>query len=229
MYDFESRKQRGKRIVKLLSFYFGKDKLKKIKLLDVGSSTGIIDNEIAKTVGDVVGCDIDKKAMGFARKTFKRKNLSFKYGDAMKLDFPNNSFDVVVCAQVYEHVPDPDKMFSEIYRVLVPGGVCYFAALNKYWVMEPHYNLPFLSWLPKNLADQYVRLFGRAKNYYETPLSWWQLRNLTNRFKVIDYTAKILNQPQKYGYQHTSLAKPLPYLMKYFAPTFFWLLIKSDY
>lgn len=226
MYDVASRIERGKRIVKLLGLYFGKSKIKKLKVLDVGSSTGIIDNEVAKKVGSVTGCDIDKNAMEFAKKTFRRKNLSFKYGDAMKLDFPDTAFDVVVCAQVYEHVPSPAKMFSEIYRVLAPGGVCYLAALNKYWLMEPHYNLPFLSWLPKNLANFYVRFFGKAKNYYETPLSYRQLSKLTGKFKRIDYTGNILSNPKKYGYKNKPLPKLVSPILKYFAPSFFWILVK---
>ena len=34
--------------------------------------------------------------------------------------------------------------------------------------MEPHYNLPFLSYLPKSTANYYVRFTGKAKKYYET-------------------------------------------------------------
>lgn len=226
MYDLASRVERGRRIVKLLGLHFGRGKLKQLKVLDVGSSTGIIDNEVAKSVGSVVGCDIDSKGIDFARKNFRRKNLTFKYADAMKLPFATNTFDVVICAQVYEHVPRPDKMFSEIFRVLKPECVCYLAALNKYWVMEPHYDLPFLSWLPKGVANTYVRLFGKARSYYETPLSWWQLRGLTDRFKVIDYTPQVLAAPRKFGYKHASLPRPLAHLTKYFAPTFFWLLVK---
>lgn len=227
MYDVPSRIERARRIVRLLSLYFGKDKLRKLSVLDVGSSTGIIDNEIAKSVGSLTGCDIDKKALGFAKKNFRRKNLVFKLGDAMKLDFPDKSFDIVICAQVYEHVPDPSLMFLEIYRVLKPGGVCYLAALNKYWIMEPHYRLPFLSWFPKKIADQYVRLFGKAKSYYETPLSYSQLSKLTGQFKRLDYTANILSNPKKYGYNNQPLPKIFSPILKHFAPTFIWLLAKK--
>lgn len=226
MYDENSRVLRGKRIVRLLGLHFGKEKLKKLRALDVGSSTGIIDNEIAKSVGKMVGCDIDRKALKFAKRNFRRKNLFFRFGDAMKLDFPDASFDIVICAQVYEHVPNPGKMFAEIYRVLRPQGVCYLAALNKYWIIEPHYNLPFLSWLPKNTANLYVRIFGKAKNYYETPLSYQQLSKLAKRFQRIDYTEKILSDPEKYGYRNMPLPKLVSPILKYFAPTFFWLLVK---
>ena len=40
----------------------------------------------------------------------------------MKLSFKENSFDIVICTHVYEHVPNSKKLFDEIYRVLKPGG-----------------------------------------------------------------------------------------------------------
>lgn len=222
MYDRKSRGQKATRIIKTLEDLFGK-KLKNLTLLDLGSSTGIMDNVLAGTFKQVVGIDIDKEAIKFAKKNFKEKNLAFKVDDAMKLSFPDNSFNVVVCAHTYEHVPDQKKLFSEIYRVLRPGGVCYLAAQNRLFPWEPHYNLPFLSWLPKRLVP----------NYYETSRTYWGLKDLVKRFYVLDYTPKILRAPQKYGYDD-SLKPPISYLVsllspaaKFFAPTFFWLLVKK--
>ncbi len=44
----------------------------------------------------------------------------------------------------------------------------YLGLGNRLGVVEPHYRLPFLSWLPHGaLADRYVRAFGRADHYYE--------------------------------------------------------------
>ena len=43
-------------------------------------------------------------------------------GDLTKLDFPDGHFDLVVCSHVLEHIEDDQKAFSEIRRVLTPGG-----------------------------------------------------------------------------------------------------------
>lgn len=236
MYARKSREQKARRAIKTLEDFFGKGKLNNMVALNVGSSTGIIDNVLAKKIGKVTGIDIDKKAVEFAQKTFKKKNLKFKIGDAMKLGFKNNTFDIVFCMQIYEHVPDMYKLFKEIYRVLKPGGVCYFAAGNRLWPWEYHYNLPFLSWLPKNLARYYVRLFGRSNEYYENLRTHWGLMKLTKDFKRIEYTSEILKNPKKYGYDdslppgkiQTYLAFLISPLAKYFAPSFFWILLKEE-
>lgn len=225
MYDQTSRVQKAVRMVKTLEDYFGKDKLNTLTVLDIGSSTGIITNALAPHFRKIVGVDIDQGAVEYAQKTFKESNFTFKLGDSMKLDFPENTFDVVICAQIYEHVPDPQKLFSEIYRVLKPQGVCYLAAVNKLWPIEPHYNLPLLAIMPKSLANFFVRLTGKGSSYYESLLSYWQLKGLTKNFEIKEYTEKILKNPKKYGYSHPSFG-PFSILGKFFAPTLFWLLVK---
>ncbi len=225
MYDKKSREVKAVRIIKTLSDYFGKNKLKSLTVLDVGASTGIIDNILAKSFKKVVGTDIDKDAIKFATKKFKKKNLTFKVEDAMKLTFKDNSFDIVICTHVYEHVPNSQKLFDEIYRVLKPSGVCYLAAINSLWPIEPHYDLPFLSYFPKTIANYYVQITGKAKKYYETPTTYWGMKALTRKFKQIDYTGKIVSNPKKFGYKIPSLAFIKP-IAKYIMPTTFWILIK---
>ncbi len=235
MYDRKSRIRKGYRMIKTIQQYYGEKDLTKLSVLDIGSSTGIIDNYLAKYFQKVTGIDVDKTAVNFAKKSFKKKNLIFRLDDAMKLSHANNTFDVVICTHIYEHVPDAKKLFSEIYRVLKPGGVCYLAALNKWWPIEPHYNLPFLAWIPKNLADIYLRIFKNEAHYYEKIQSYWELKENLNKFTIIEYTEKILRNPEIYGYQDTvnSYKAVIAYLLsplaKYLTPTFFWLLVKKNH
>lgn len=64
---------------------------------------------------------------------------------------------MLLCAmEVYEHVPQASRMMDEGYQVLKENGFCYFSAADKYMVMEGHYHLPFLSWIPKRLAHFYL-------------------------------------------------------------------------
>lgn len=230
MYDKRSRNKKAKRLIKIIKDIYPQKKLKDLIVLDVGASTGIIDNYLSRDFKKTIGIDIDKKAISYANSKFRNKKLQFRVDDAMNLGFKDNSFDIVICAQVYEHVPDAQKMFNEIFRVLKPNGVCYLAALNKLWPWEPHYDLPFLSWLPKKYANYYVKLLNKSDNYYETTQTYWQLKKMVRKFKIIDYTPKILRNPTKFGFSNKiKILGLMPQLFKYMVPTLFWILVKKDY
>jgi len=164
-----------------------------LKILDIGCSFGLIIKKLASEVGYGVGVDIDQCGM---RETADK--VAFVRSDAECLPFPSSCFDIVICNHVYEHTDNPEQMLAEIERVLTPAGVCYFAGPNKFDLIEPHYSLPFLSWLPRTLADRYLRLAGRGESYAEKPYSYCAMKKLLNRFEVIDYTAKIIANPSRY-------------------------------
>ena len=228
MYDESSRKLKASNIIKILSHYYGAKKLKTVNVLDVGASSGIIDSFISDYVKSLVGIDIDKGAISHAKQIFKKKNLLFKNDDALNLSFTNNSFDIVICTHVYEHVENPDKLFKEIYRVLKPNGICYLAAVNALWPIEPHHYLPFLSYLPKNVANIYLRLFTGKKYYYETLFTYWRLKEMVINldFGISDYTPLVLSTPKKFGFKHKKINSKTANILKYFTPTFFWILKK---
>jgi SAM-dependent methyltransferase len=196
LYDAQQREQKANKIFSVLSSYLGE--LGNLSLLDVGCSTGIMTNLLSERFQHTTGIDIDEEGIQYAQSNFVRSNLRFLVGDCMHIGFPEDSFDVVNCSHIYEHVPDSRRLVSEIYRVLRPGGVCFFAAANRIAVKDPEYGLPFLSLLPKRIAHKYVKMFNRADFYYETFLTYWQLRKLVSDFELIDYTTKIIAEPDKY-------------------------------
>jgi len=109
-----------------------------------------------------IGIEIDQEAIQYAQQHSLSTRVHFLTADSMALPFHDNSVDVIVCNHIYEHVPDADQMMGEIYRVLKQEGFCYFSAGNKYMIIEGHYGLPFLSWIPKPLAHLYLRMTERA-------------------------------------------------------------------
>lgn len=197
--EISDRLKKGKRIIKIL-----KDSVNNLKnksCLDIGCSSGVITNLFTKEFKSVVGIDNDDYAIKLAKKEYKSKKLSFKVMKGEKLLFKNQTFDVVICAQVYNSVDDVYKMMSEINRVLKPGGICFFSGRNKYAFVERQYDLPFLSWLPKNIGDKYINFAGKGESFIgHRYLNYWQIKALFKDFSVDDYTIKILNKPQKFGF-----------------------------
>lgn len=231
MYSDESRGRKAATTHKVLAEAFG-DRLSHCSVLNVGCSTGIIDADLAPYVGDLTGIDIDEKAVDFARRNHSMPNVTFKVGDAMNIDMPDASMDIVLCAQVYEHVPDPVRLMSEIKRVLKPGGACYFAATNRLNIMEQHYHLPLLSVIPVSWAHRYLRLLGRGDYYYERHMTWSQLRRLVVGFEVEDITRRILECPGRYeaeylfSRQNLAVARLISRVAYWAFPGYIWLLWK---
>lgn len=199
VFDTEKRSKKGRTLVRVCQDFIGREDLSSLSLLDVGSSSGIIDNFLADYFKQVSGIDIDEPAMAHAKSKFNKANLDFAHGDAMNLAQKDNSVDVVVCSHVYEHVPDAKKMFSEIFRVLRPGGFCYFSGNNRVMIMEPHYRLPFLSLLPRRVAHMYMRVAGKGDFYHEKHVSYWALRQLCHQFQITDYSEKVIADPEKFA------------------------------
>ena len=234
MYDKEARKRKANTMIRVLSHNFGEENIAQMSLLDVGSSTGIIDNYLSRAFAEVTGIDIDTRAVEHAKKAFANESLHFCTGDAMSLDFPENSFDVVICSQIYEHVPDARQMMDQIFRVLKPEGVCYFAAGNRLSIEEHHYKLPFLSVIPRPLGHLYLRMAGKGKYYYEKHLSYWGLQSLVASFDIIDYTGKVISDPEGFdvaymlepGSRKQKLAQFIVQRLYWLCPGYIWLLKK---
>jgi 2-polyprenyl-3-methyl-5-hydroxy-6-metoxy-1,4-benzoquinol methylase len=233
LYDVEAREQKTKKMLAVLDDYYS-GKLEEFSLLDVGCSTGIIAKTLRQRVARVVGVDIDAPALKFAQTNSDADKLHFSLQDGLSLGFPDGLFDVVICAHTYEHVPDSRILFSEIHRVLKIGGVCYFAAGNRFMFMEPHYKLPLLSVIPKPLAHIYLRSLKKGSFYYEELLTFWELRKLVSRFEVIDYTSRIVHNPQKYYATDMIKQRSLKQVMAkwvlivayWLFPSYIWLLRK---
>ena len=190
-----------------------------IRILDIGCSFGIILEQITPDSGLGVGVDMDR---GIGRKC---NNLAFARADGENLPFADSSFDIVICNHVYEHTDNAGRLLAEIQRVMGDDGVCYFAGPNKYEPVEPHYGLPFLSWLPRSLADTYMRLAGKGASYPEKPLSHFQLRKLLEDFRITDYTREIVNDPVGFNAADIlpprSLKRRVAAMMLRLAPFFF--------
>jgi SAM-dependent methyltransferase len=94
-------------------------------VLEIGCGTGAIARELAalSAVGEVVGSDPSPLLLAKARELAAGiGNLSFQADDGRELSLPDASFDAVVLHTVLSHVPRPERVLGEAFRVLRPGG-----------------------------------------------------------------------------------------------------------
>jgi ubiquinone/menaquinone biosynthesis C-methylase UbiE len=94
-------------------------------VIDVGCGPGFLCESMADLVGAkgrVIGIDISSDLVELARRRNQRAWLSYEQGDAMALAVADRAFDVAVCAQVLEYIPDANRGLEELHRVLKPGG-----------------------------------------------------------------------------------------------------------
>ncbi|HMR68433.1 MAG TPA: methyltransferase domain-containing protein [Anaerolineae bacterium] len=95
------------------------------QVLEIGCGTGSVSRILAKWpgVGQVLGVDPSPVFITKARKLAQGiPNLSFKEGDGRSLTLAGNTCDVVVVHQALSHVPQPEQLIAEAFRVLCPGG-----------------------------------------------------------------------------------------------------------
>lgn len=97
-------------------------------ILDVGCGPGTITADLAALVpqGHIIGSDAVESVLDQARQYASSRgltNITFQKVDANDLPFQDNSFDIVFCHQVLQHVKDPVAILKEMRRVAKPGGL----------------------------------------------------------------------------------------------------------
>lgn len=235
MFDHEGRRRKAETMIRVLSEQLA-EPLSSLTVLNVGCWVGTIDEYLSRYFSSVTGIDINEKAIACAKKMFRKDGLSFEVGDALSTRFPSEKFDVVICSQVYEHVADANMLMAEVFRILKPGGVVYFAAGNRLVFIEPHYNLPLLSVLPRFIANFYTWASGKGNLCYEKHLTYWGLKSLIKKFELVDYTRKILAEPERFGTEYMvkpgtikyKVANNIAKYMLWLVPGYIWILVKPN-
>lgn len=186
--DAASRKRKAAKIVQVLE---QKLDVKHAKLLDIGTGSGYIAHHLADFVGNVTSIDvIDERKVksGYSYIRVQDENMPFAPG----------TFNVVVSNHVIEHVKDQQLHLSEVWRVLKPGGVVYLATPNRNWLIDPHYRVPFINWMPRRLADIYLRAL-KAKRWDIRPITIRRIRKYVGRHQKLDsIIVDIIKDPEFY-------------------------------
>lgn len=202
LFDPAGRMEKASKVVAVLSDYFG-NRAAQVTAVDIGCSTGIMTRHFAGAFGCVIGLDNDHVGVLHGRRLAEQagvpsSKLQFLAGDGCAMPLATNSVDAVICNQVYEHVDDQPALMSEIYRILKPGGACYFGIGTRHVLVEGHYKLPFLSWVPHSVAHVYMKMLGKNAKYDVRLLSYRNLKKLSREFGIVDYTIDVIKHGERY-------------------------------
>lgn len=102
-----------------------KDKVSGKDVLDLGCGSGLFTIKLLNWGAKPVGIDVSEEMVKVARKSFSE--ISFDVGDAEKLPYPDNSFDIVTSSLVLHYMKDLNKVMAEVARILRDGGIFIFS------------------------------------------------------------------------------------------------------
>lgn len=125
-------------------------------VLEIAAGTGRVTRHIRESIPPstkLIASDISENMLAVAKNKLSHLDIDWQIIDAQELPFSDNSIDLVVCCFGYMFVPDKQKAFEEVYRVLKPGGQFLFTTWDK---------------LENNTASFTSRSI--AKKYLEDPL-----------------------------------------------------------
>ena len=104
------------------------------RVLDVGCGGGILAESLSKAGAAVTGIDLSTKALKVAELHQLESGTTVRYRSISAEDLAkeeSQSYDVVTCMEMLEHVPDPDSVVQACANLCKPGGYLFFSTLNR--------------------------------------------------------------------------------------------------
>lgn len=178
--------------VHLAKYVFASGFVKGKEVLDVGCGVGYGSSYLLlKGAKRVIGVDASQEAIKLAKANFERTGLEFASSDATALPFKENTFDIVTCIGMIDHVDNPERVVSESWKTLRPGGYFLCGAINREFIswtwlnkpLDPMHKTEFTPAELSQLVGKYfsgIQLYGStaSKLFYRT---WCSVNYIFNR------------------------------------------------
>lgn len=100
------------------------------KVLDVGCGNGVISRHLGKLGFNVLGIDISEQTIANARNLNTLPNVHFDVLSAEQLVAQGNTFDVIVCSEVLEHLQNPSSLLEVLHQSLKEDGILVVTVPN---------------------------------------------------------------------------------------------------
>lgn len=190
-------------IVPQISNHFARDTqspqpFANLSILDVGCGGGLISEPLAKKGADVTGIDASALSIQVAKRHAQQQNIQINYQHCLssQLVAQKQQYDVVINAEVVEHVPDQSQLIKESCFLVKPGGLLILATLNrtlKSWaiaIVGAEYVMRYLpigthSWsmfvkpseMQTMVENEYFSLFSETGMMFNPFSQRWRLSN----------------------------------------------------
>lgn len=160
-----------------------------IRILDAGCGAGG-NMEFMDEYGTVVGIDISQEMVEYCRMI----GLKVSHGSVDNMPFQDADFDVVLCLDVLEHLPDEQPVLEELKRVVKPGGILIFSVPAFSWLWGKHddqnnhfrrYNLYQLESILKKSKLSIER--NTYFNCFLLPVVWFFRRMIYKKSRETDF------------------------------------------
>lgn len=149
-----------------------KSGLRDRRVVDVGCGGGILAEALAQRGARVIGIDPGARAIRAAHEHSQESRLPISYvqcsAEPFAESFPSH-FDLVVCMELLEHVPDPAGIVRACARLVRPGGDIFFATINR---------TPLAFLLAVALAEYCLGIVARGTHEYRKFVKPHELKDL---------------------------------------------------
>jgi len=178
--------------------------LNNLSLLDVGCGPGIHIKEYQKRGAKCTGIDFSKEMVKLAKKRCPKSQ--FNIGNINKLNFKNNSFDIVTSSLVLDHLKNLSKPLEEIHRILKKGGLFIFSVPHPigYMGRDPNKKEVSLDGNYFNKKKIYLNISGNRSDFVDYQRTFQDYVNtlISKGFELVEIVENKPNKKWKNKYKN---------------------------